>query len=340
MQHTPAEFREWINPDPGQIGESVTEFLSILERPTWITIDGIDNTRSRTIVTLLHANEPSGLKAVHRILRAGLIPATRLGIFVASVNAALEPPLLSHRYLPGEEDFNRCFNPPYETDQRRLAAALLTKLHAFQPEAVIDTHNTSGHSAAFAVAIRDDEETVNLAGRFTDKLIIIDQALGTLIEQREGHCPIVTVEFGGYTDPNADRLAYETLREFISAPELTSRTGQQVKILKHSLRLELQEGHQVHYGSTVRDQTSVTIFNTIDQLNFETLEAGSPIGWPAEDGLGGLMVKSATGEDLTETYLAIRDGFIVTNHRIIIFMATTDSVVAEQDCLLYLTPLH
>jgi hypothetical protein len=79
------------------------------------------------------------------------------------------------------------------------------------------------------------------------------------------------------------------------------------------------------------------LFNTIDQLNFSRLKPGTALGWLSTQGLVGLKVLSATGEDLTTAYFAEKNGFLVTLKTITLFMATTDSYVAQQDCLLYLT---
>jgi len=338
MPNTPSNIAQWHNPKPADIGEDFHEFIHILNEPTWITIPGVDKTRSRAIVTLLHGNEPSGLKAVHQLIKSELVPATNLGIFVASVNAALFPPMLSHRHLPHEKDLNRCFNPPFLTDQEKLAQNFLTLLEGFSPEAVVDTHNTSGHSEPFAVATRSDAYTRHICNIFTDKLVIIDQALGTLIEQRRGNTPIVTIEFGGFMDPKADALACESIKLFATMSNLfPSDITREIKVLNHPLRLELEPGHKLHYSSTVQETADITIYNTIDQLNFSHIEAGTSIGWLGNNGLSALRILTATGENLTDTYFIENEGFIETRKAITLFMATTDASIAMEDCLMYLT---
>ena len=86
-------FQHWHNPEPQKLGKDHIEFLKILGKPTWITLDGDDSSRNRAIVTLLHGNEPSGMKAIHQYLLTAERPATNLGIFIVSVEAALHPPL-------------------------------------------------------------------------------------------------------------------------------------------------------------------------------------------------------------------------------------------------------
>lgn len=99
-------------PEPHEIGSNVIEFLEILGKPTWITIKGKDPSRLRVVVTLLHGNEPSGVKAIYRWLGNPVTPATNMAFFIGYVEAALEPQLFTHRYLPGDKDLNRCFAAP------------------------------------------------------------------------------------------------------------------------------------------------------------------------------------------------------------------------------------
>ncbi|MFT4631446.1 MAG: succinylglutamate desuccinylase [Candidatus Azotimanducaceae bacterium] len=337
MNQTPEQIIDWPAPAVNALGDSHIDFLRILKNPTWITVKGKDASRSRAIVTLLHGNEPSGLKAVHDFLKSGEQPATNLGIFVASVNAALDPPILSQRFLPGEEDLNRCFNPPVNTHQRALAKNLLQQLRDFAPEAIVDTHNTSGRSLPFAVSICADTLSRQLTQVFTHRLVVIDQALGTLMEQREMNCPVVTIEFGGFTDPDADALATKSLYSFISTDQLFSGESMPLQILRNPLRLEIDRRTTLRYSSMKQSAADITLFDTIDQMNFSRLKPGTALGWITAKGLAGLNVLNAKGEDLASVFFTEENGLLITLKTITLFMATTDPDAAHQDCLLYLT---
>ncbi len=332
-------------PDLERLGEDHVEFLSILKQPTWITIEGVDNSRSRAIVTLLHGNEPSGLKAIHQLLvndfRQGRRPATRLGILVAAVDAALAPPVLSHRYLPHEHDLNRCFseNSQVAEGQRRLTQNILQLLHEFQPEAVIDTHNTSSHSQPFCVAVQDTESIKRLASFFAPTLAILDQKLGTLMEHTRDDMLIVTVEFGSLMDPNADALAYQTLRQFVQASQLSDLAKDELHCLIHPLRLETQRQLKVAYSSSVNHAADLTMINTLDRLNFQPLEAGITLGWFKQGAEHRhLVARTASGMDRFDACFSQANGILKTRIPMTIFMATTDSTVANNDCLLYFMP--
>ena len=337
MQATPADFRHWHSPDPSEVGQDHIEFLRLLAGPTWITLDGIDQGRQRAIVTLLHGNEPSGLKAIHDFLASGEKPTTNLGIFVVSVNAALHPPILSHRFLPAERDFNRCFGTPGSTDQEILAAKILTTLARYSPEAIVDTHNTSAHSEPFAVVTSDEKPLRQLSQMFTHRLVVLDLSLGTLIEQSLG-CPVMTIEFGGLLDPRADQLAKDSLSNFIRCKHLFHSEVDVMQILKHPLRLEIDESSRLHYASSVQDEADITIFNTIDQMNFSHLEAGTRLGWLGAEGLSPLRVISRDDTNHCDELFAEHESFLINRVPMTIFMATTDPYIASKDCLMYLCP--
>ncbi len=332
------EFQVLNAPVGTHLGENHIEFLQKLGKPTWINVTGKDQSRSRAIITLLHGNEPSGLKAVHRILKEAILPATNLVVVVASVSAALHPPILSHRYLPGEQDFNRCFKLPFDTNQRKLANDLLERLAVLSPEAIVDTHNTSAHSEAFAVAVDTHIPTQLLAQMFTKKLVVIDQKLGTLIENTNGVSPLVTVEFGGFMDPRADVLAYESLHRFATVTHLFNTEPVDGQLLEHPLRLEIEPSHNIHYSSSVQDDADLTVINTIDQLNFQEVAVNTNIGWLGRKKLAPLSAVNARGEDLIHEYFHDVSGFLTTKAAMTMFMATTDPFVARNDCLLYFKP--
>lgn len=320
-----------------RLGDSPLEFLENLQRPTWITLPGSDMSRSRAVVTLLHANEPSGLRALHHLLKRNIQPATNLGILVASVEAALYPPAFSHRYLPNEKDLNRCFGNPSSSNQSLLANHILEILRDFQPEAVVDTHNTSGHSDVFAVAANSSLATHQVCQLFTHKLVEINQSMGTLIEQKLG-CPIVTVEFGGFLDPNSDRSAISSIEQFVTRSQIFNTEPEHVKVLPNPLRLEVTKQCNLQYASTVEGSAHLTMFNTIDQLNFRSLASGTALGWLEESHFDKLKVLNRNQQNIADELFQDINGVLSTRIPMTIFMATTDPNIASDDCLLYLCP--
>jgi len=212
------------------------------------------------------------------------------------------------------------------------------RLHEAAPEAIIDTHNTSAHSEPFAVAVNDNVSTQQISQLFTNRLVVIDQQLGTLIEKTDSISPVVTIEFGGLMDPNADKLAYESLISFVSRNHLFKTEPEPLHIMKHPLRLEIEESSEIHYSSSVHNDADLTLINTIDQLNFQAVHTGTKIGWLGKTGLGGLRAVNAKGDNLFHEFFHEVSRFLTIKQQLTIFMATTDPYIARQDCLLYFTP--
>lgn len=319
------------------LGDSPDAWLKTLKQPTWITLTGKDTTRRRAIVTLLHANEPSGLKAIHKLFKRDLEPATNLGIFIASVEAALFPPAFSHRYLPNEMDMNRCFDDTGQSNQHQLARNFVRLLRDFAPEAVIDTHNTSAHSKPFAVVAKDTTAIHQITQMFAKRLVVIGQPMGTLIEQEVG-CPIVTVEFGGFLDHNADRLAVTSLEQFIVRNQLFEQEPEKLKVLANPMRLRVSTDTPLHYATTVAEDNAITIYNTIDQMNFHHLDAETSLGWMPESLISHLIAEDTNQQNVATKLFVVENGVLKTKISMTIFMATTDSQIAKNDCLLYLCP--
>lgn len=337
MSSTQSEIFDLSTLTPEILGASHVEFLANLQGPTWFTVPGRDASRRRVIVCLLHGNEPSGLHAVHTLLREGSVPETDIGILVAGVDAAMHEPWLSHRYIPGEKDLNRCFGPG-EDHQHRLCAAILEKIHSYAPEAVVDTHNTSSHSEPFCVAVHNTAEVAGLSSLFTDELVIIDQQLGTLLEYLDPVIPAVTVEFGGFMDPNADWIARETLHRFVMTSRLHSVNEAAINFLLHPLRLETLGHLKVTYSSSIDEDADLTMINTIDQMNFRRVEPGTALGWFRQREHQNLVAIDRFGNDQFLSHFDQQGGLLTATRPMTIFMATTDPVVANTDCLLYYVP--
>jgi hypothetical protein len=335
--HPPVRF--WESPEPHEIGSNVLEFLEILGKPTWITIKGKDNSRLRVVVTLLHGNEPSGVKAIHRWLSGPATPATNMAFFIGYVDAALEPPSFTHRFLPGERDLNRCFVAPHEGQQEQLAFALIEILQSHKPEAVFDLHNTSSNSEPFAVTFMDSVPVRQLSTLITHNLLLMQTRLGTLVEHSKPEMPIITIEFGKGTDPRSDHLAVELLDKLIRLETIFSHEHDALRLLRDPIRLELQSGCTVAYSDSPVANADVTILHSIDTYNFLDLAAHTIIGWIHDRPEDVLRAHSTDGESILRELFTFEEGKIRTSQKMTLSMATTDPAIAAGDCLAYLIPM-
>lgn len=327
----------WEAPSPNEAGSTVEDFLKKLGGPALLWFPGLDATRTRAITTLLHGNEPSGVRALHRWIREGHSPQVNLLCCIGSVGAALTGPLFSHRYAPDGTDLNRCFRSPFEGLEGRLAQAILQELHQARPEALIDLHNTSGRSPAYGVTTVHGHSQAALTGVFCDHLVVTDLRLGTLMEATEHAWPTVTIEAGGAGDPQADELAFRGLTRYALAENVTDLAFP-VTVVRHPLRVELQKGATIAYAPAPAPHMDLTLPPDVDLLNFGIVSPQETLGWLGARGLDVLLAKNATGQNLSSAVFSDHNGELRLIHPGRLMMVTTNVDIAQSDCLFYILP--
>lgn len=327
------EFDHLFSPSPEELLNCDREFLQSLHGPTVIHIEGDDPTRTRVLTTLIHGNEPSGFKAVHRLLSEQCRPATNVKIVMPNVRGAQVSPLFSQRYLKNKIDLNRCFKPPYDNECGLLAKATIDQIHAFSPEAIVDLHNTSSISPAFALATRTETKFRQLASIFTPYLVHTGMQLGTLMEV-PFLAPIVTIEAGCGQDHDAHEAAYDGMAKFFTLDNLFTE-HQPVTLLEDARRLELRRNAVVAFSDKPVFGINVTMDQAIDRRNFAITEAGSILGWVDHNQLDHFKLGGSGRREKTTAYFSATDHAIRNIKPMRIFMSTTIAEMAKQDCLFY-----
>jgi len=326
-------------PTPAQLGSSAEQWLQQLPGACWLLLPGKDRSRCRAVTTLLHGNEPSGLRGLWRWLQRNEMPSVDLLIILPSVNAARLPPLYSHRQRPQGRDINRCFAEPFEQQEGQLAELILALLEQHRPEAVIDLHNTSGRGPAFGVSVHDQPAHQALVKLFCDYLVVVDVYLGALMEADLAGLPIVTIECGGASDPLADEIAFNGIQLFAHLSDLFE-PEHPPRLLHHPLRVELDEECWLSFGYEMRDGIDLLMSPDVDQLNFGRLGEGHSIGRLGPKGLSVFSVQSSHGAVPAEVLFREEQGKVVVNRPFYPFMITTRIDIAHSDCLLYAVLVH
>lgn len=332
-------FHYWKDPDLQFIGANVFEFLTLLPGPTHIHVSGKDASRCRAVVTLLHGNEPSGLHAIFEMIKLQIKPAVDIHYFIPSVDAAKQAPGFIYRMLPHQKDLNRCFMPPYgDTEQDLLAQVLLQNLIKFNPESVIDIHNTSGSSPSFGVTTFMDERHDAMVSLFTHRMIITDLSLGSLMEISESLMPTVTIECGGAEDAESNRMATEGLIKYITYGDVLTvgHTDMSLEFFHNPIRLELLEGSEIAFGDHSLMDDGVTLLPEIENFNFGFVNSDSRLGFVSGELSANLTAKDTKGRERVMDYFQLRDGVLYPSQRLKLFMVTTNPEIARKDCLFYL----
>lgn len=326
------------NPAANELGTNTEEFLRLLDGPACLFQQGVDDSRTRAVVTLLHGNEPSGVMAVFQWLKSAQQPAVNTVYIIASVEAALTLPLFSHRMLPRARDLNRCFRPPFDDAQGHLAEEILEILRLHHPESVIDIHNTSGSGPSFGVCTHMDRHHDALITLFTQRLIISNLNLGALMDISEHSYPTVTVEVGGRLDDEAHLLAYEGLSRYLFADTVLAHdqeTDWELELLHNPTRLELNEGITLTYAEQETASYDITLRPDIEHHNFGTISPGTQLGWAQDDVQRLFSAVDAKGQCAVSRLVRIDQGKLYPAQPLKLFMITTNAAIAESDCLFY-----
>ena len=329
----------WTDPAPEDVGSNIEQFIQILQQPACITLAGADPSRDRVLVTLLHGNEPSGLYALHKILREGVQPAANLHCYIIATAAALLKPRFSHRQVPGKRDYNRCFKGPFdEEEQARVSRQLLDDIKRLQPEAVVDMHNTTGEGPSFAVAKLYDKKHDQIISLFTDRLILTDLQLGSLMEVSTHQVPVVTIECGGVEEDASHQIAYEGLMRFFSQENLFIQEEKEwgLEIFSNPVRVELTPQARLNYGEHEKPNADLTLRVDIEHYNFQLVGEDTCLGWvssPCPEGL--ILALDPNRQDHFESFYYCRGGKLYTRTSQKMFMITSNAEVARSDCLWY-----
>jgi Succinylglutamate desuccinylase / Aspartoacylase family len=314
-------------------------FLEGLAGPALLRLPGRDRGRVRVVSGTLHGNEPSGVRAIHQALRT-VVPAVDVLFFIGAVAAARAEPRFSHRMLPGRRDLNRCFRAPFDGEDGALAEAVLAELRAARPEAVVDLHNNSGHNPAYAIGTVADGARLALGALFAERYVCSSVRLGTFVEAFEDVCPAVTIECGRAGDIAADAVAFAGLERFLRLEQLDTVvvSNERLSVFTDAVRVTLRPGLTVAFAEAPDPAADLTLDAEIDRHNFETLPAGTRIGWVRPD-IWALAALDAGGVDRSRSLFAVeggeRAGALTIRQTFTPIMMTTDPDAAVGDCLFY-----
>jgi hypothetical protein len=321
-----------------QIKPTALGFLRQLKGLSIFDLKGKDPSRTRVVTTLIHGNEPSGFIASHLWLRSESIPATNIRIILCNPEAARNKPIFTHRYLGRCEDLNRFFSAP-DDDQSEVvlrARQIKQAVREVNPEAVIDLHNTSGASPAFGVAVCEDAPVLDLVSLFSKRLILTGLSVGAIMEQ-SFNAPIATIECGGSNEIFSHQIATDGLHEYFTRDNLFKPHSNNVEVHRHPLRVELVGDASVGFSHTRLPTTDITLRADVEQLNQQYTPAGEFLGWYDPEQPLPIKAMDEQGVDQIYRILEQKNGCLFASQKLQLFMVTTTTEIATNDCLFYAT---
>lgn len=335
----PVRFVEHV---PGAaVPDDEQRFLDELEGPTVIRVRGRRERPGRVVAGLVHGNEPSGMRAIHRYLRElrpETAPVADSWFFIGAVEAARLPPRLSRRRLPDGLDLNRCFRAPFPGREGEVARAALEILAGAAPEAVLDLHNNTGRNPAYGVVTALDGPRLALTSLFAPRVMHSELRLGTFSEAFDERVPSVTIECGQAGTLEADATAHAGLVRFLELPVIDPHhVAASMSVFVSPVRVKLRPGLGLAFADRQIAAVDVTFRPGFDELNFQNVAAEQALGFVGEQAAAEwpFAAHDEHGRECSRDYLAIEGGVIRAARTFVPIMATTDVRIAIDDCLFY-----
>jgi hypothetical protein len=147
----------------------------------------------------------------------------------------------------------------------------------------------------------------------------------------------VTIECGGAGQNQSHVLAYKGLSKFAHDFDIFDRHASQVQIYQHPCRVEVVPNISIAFDHHNIPSSDLTLRLDAEQLNEKLTQKGELIGWYKGKGDLPFTVKNEQGVEQVNEMFVMMGNCILTRIDMQIFMATTDSNIALNDCLFYAT---
>lgn len=314
------------------------EFARALEVPTLIRVPGRGDVAPRGFACLLHGDESTGLEAALQVLRRRRQWPFDLWIVVGNVPAAIEGGGFEHRFLPGQEDFNRIWsNDAADTPQRVAARAILDELSDVGMAAMVDIHNNTGDNPFYAIVTSDAPGDYNLATLFTTTILRWNLGVDTLMEGMPADVPTIAVECGLPGLPESRAFALDGLRRFLGTRRFRHDTIRfDVDVYGDMVKIKVPDDIEFTFGGDLDDRDFV-VADGADHLNFVRVPDGHVIGRVPPGNPVPLVAEGPHGQIVTDEHLAVTpDGVVVTRYSTIPVMMTRTVAAARKDVLFYM----
>jgi hypothetical protein len=323
-------------------GSDEDALVVLAGKPALIRIPATDPGRpARFVSTLLHGNEDSGFRAVLELLRRKDRYPFDLWVFIGNTRAARQEGWFAHRFLDGQEDFNRVWGlKPATTRMRKCAEEVLAEVTAGPLEAAIDLHNNTGENPPYAITAVRTRESLRLAGLCANIGLLWNLRIHALMEALSAWCPAVAVECGMAGLERSSAFALGTLDRFLETRDLGDpalpRTPAALFEILH--RVNVRPEVTFAFGGALRDDVDLVLHPGMDSANFGMLLAGTELGRVFPGAALPLCSQDMKGQDTTDRFFAVQpDGALVVTQDVTPAMMTTTAVQARRDCLMYLT---
>ena len=314
----------------GLITMQANQLADALGGPALIHIEG-GRMPPLFVSVLLHGNEPTGWRAIARVLAANerrALPRS-LDVFIGNVHAARQ----HLRRLEGQPDFNRIWDAE-GLRQHPMAARMVDAIKARSPVMALDIHNTSGRNPLYACYHRREPEQLALARSFSDKVVLVETPSSLLANAMSAFTKAVTLECG----PPGSVATEEQVAAFIETmlqtgePLLANTLFPPEPVLAIAATVTVPEAVDVALDDP---RCELSLLPDIDQHNFHSVAPGTPFARVRGTSRAMLHAVDEQGRDVSSDYFAREGDLIVAARPFIPSLLTLNVPIIRQDCLCY-----
>ena len=317
----------------GLLQVALRDLHRILPGPTLMHLPG-RRPEPLFVSVILHGNEGAGFRAIQSVLSKyqGQQLPRALSVFFGNVTAAHE----GLRRLPDQPDYNRIWPGAEITSlpENAMARAVIDALRPRGLFAAIDVHNNTGLNPHYACLNRLEQPFLRLAQLFSRTVVYFQRPLGVISEALAPLCPAVVIECGKPDNARGNVEAAEFIEAALHLAEFPAHAipagdvdlYHTIGIVTVPLDIGLGPGQAT---------THIRFENNIDHLNFRDLPTGTRLAYAHGTAVVPLIVRNEDGHIVTDDYLELRNGEIITRRGIMPAMLTLDERVIRQDCLCY-----
>jgi len=323
LDHVP---RSLLETDPHQLHR-------VLASPTLMHLPG-HRPEPLFVSVLLHGNEDTSYRAIQMVLAkyGGRTLPRALSVFFGNIAAARA----RMRRLPAQPDFNRIWPGAEENSlpEHAMARAVVAGMRERRVFAAIDIHNNTGLNPHYACVNRMEQPFLHFARLFSRTIVFFERPLGVVSAAFGEICPSVAIECGPPGNPASEAQAAEFIEAALHLSAFPAHPVAAHDVdLYHTIGVVTVPEHvTIGYGHS---EAAVRFDDSIDHLNFCELAAGTRLAQAPGAQSVPLVVTDDAGRAVTEDYLALRGGEIVTARAVMPAMLTRDERVIRQDCLCY-----
>ena len=312
----------------------VREIHELLGGPTLFHLKG-KNSSPLFLSTLLHANEVTSFLMLQKLIKRyeGKELPRDLIIFIGNTFAAEE----GMRHLPGQADFNRIWEEG-DTPEKKLAMDVIEYAKSQDLFASIDVHNNTGKNPHYACINVVEKRFLDLASHFGSHTVFFTEPHSVQSNAFSKFCTSVTIEAGLPGDPVGVKASLEFVDKIFNMEKLVANPDREDCEVFHSLaRIMISPDARVDFEDSGDSEADLSFVSNIDNKNFELVPKGSHMGFAKDANL--IWVEDNKGTHITDHFLKVKDGELITNRLFIPSMFTKDVYVMKEDCLGYIMEL-